>query len=136
MKIKKVIKKLKFILSIIFILIIGLLALWFIKSPTFEMDVNVVNGKLGVHSDSDSLIFGDINSGSSALRTMGLRALDKKIRVYFLPLGNISKYITINPKHFMLDAEERKVVEIECSIPTSVEDGNFSGTMKMLRLPF
>lgn len=134
---KKVKKVLKGVFNFTIISMVLLVAIWFWKSPSYPMQVKI-SDNLAVDSDNDSLEFGSVLKGSTNTREFGIRNVtDHDIKIYFLPIGGIRKFVKIDPDNSItLRKGESEHIQTIVDIPPSSEIGKeYTGSLKILRFP-
>ncbi len=119
--------------SIIFtiLLIIGLFLYINVKIIGFtEYDIDyVVGDHIGINLDEDSIHFGTGSAGMVLTRDITIGSdvdIDVKVK-----LSGID-YVTVEETEFLVLASEKRSLELIATIPPNLENGVYSGKLKII----
>ncbi len=93
-----------------------------------SLTVKIIPGLalLGLNADTDSLMFGAVSPGISAMRKIEIQhSKDAKVKV--LMEGELASWTTISPAEFNISPGEIKEVAFEVNVPGYALPGNYSG---------
>ena len=94
-------------------------------------------GKVGVNPTTESLDFGDLSRGTSAVRRVDLQnGTFMPVYVMIWKMGSISDLIDIDQNNFRLAPNSGTKIEFATYIPASAEiDGNYTGRVFLFKIP-
>jgi len=126
----------KLILPIAAGLIILLTALYFLfpaQTAEYQMDVKVQGPmKVGFNIDDDALHFGIVPPGSNAKRSLLIENNQGSRFVIITKTGPVANWVSISENYFILDPFTNKTVDFRVIVPSSAEQGNYTGSVKVL----
>jgi len=105
----------------------------------YKMTVNIVEGagKIGVNPTSESLDFGDLARGTSAVRRVNiLNGTFMPVYVMAFKTGDISDLVDIDRNNFKLSSDEEVKIEFATYVPASAEIGRvYNGRVYLFKIP-
>lgn len=127
-------------------IIIGLVVLVFLflfyvalDANKYSAQVRVIEGegKVGVNPTSESLDFGDLSLGTSAIRRVEIiNGTFMPMYVYVFEMGSISGLMNISKNNFTLAPNESTKIEFATYIPASaLIDEEYSGRVFIFKVP-
>ena len=105
----------------------------------YRAEVNVIagEGKIGVNPTQESLDFGDMSPGTTAVRRVDI-SNQTPVPVYLMifNLGSISDLMKLDRNFFTLYGGEKKKLEFLVYMPASAKvDSTLSGRVYILKIP-
>lgn len=94
-------------------------------------------GKTGVNPTSESLDFGDLSRGMSAVRRVDIEnGTAVPMYVAIIKTGDVNELVSVSENNFRLGPRSKKVVEFSTYIPASAEVGkNYTGRVYLFKIP-
>lgn len=110
-----------------------------VDANKFRATVHVVEGEsvIGVNPTTESLDFGDLSRGSSAVRRITLKNNTfMPVYVKVVKLGGIADLIDVDKDKFKLAAKQEVTIEFSLFMPASATiDSTYSGRVMIFRMP-
>lgn len=101
-----------------------------VEVSTVGMHVKI-DEVVGFNVDNSSLFFGTIPPGSSSKRDIALSGVDSS-RIYLIPTGGISNWVSFSENNFILKKEESINVSVMIKAPDNAGYGEYSGKLMIL----
>lgn len=105
----------------------------------FRATVHVVEGEsvIGVNPTTESLDFGDLSRGSSAIRRVTLKnGTAIPVFVKAITLGGIADLVDLDKNNFTLAPREEVTLEFSLFMPASAEsDKTYAGRVFIFKIP-
>ncbi|HEY4479720.1 MAG TPA: hypothetical protein VI981_05200 [Candidatus Paceibacterota bacterium] len=105
----------------------------------YRAEVRVIEGegKVGVNPTTESLDFGDLSRGTSAIRTVTIKNDSfTPLFVSIVQLGGISDLVKLNRNNFRLAKGEEQKIEFTLYMPASAEiDKQYTGRVFIFKIP-
>lgn len=126
---------------IIILLIIIFLALFYLAldANKYSAQVHVIEGvgKVGVNPTSESLDFGDLSPGTTAVRRVSLEnSTGFPIYVAVFRLGNINDLVKMDKNFFTLKGNDKTKIEFTSYMPASAPiDKTYTGRVYIFKVP-
>lgn len=122
-----------FLLILVLLIVISAVTFFYINKKVIgyaEYDVDYDVGKTaGFNLDADAIHFGTVYFGVSNSRNIVISTdRDAIIRMYLSGLDNI----WIDKNNFFLSANETETVKLTLEVPEGVEEGHYSGKLRIL----
>lgn len=123
------------------ILIILFLFIFYVvlDANKYRAMVNVISGegRTGINPTSESLDFGDLSRGMSAVRKVNIEnGTIVPMYVAIMKTGDVNELMTVSENNFRLDPRSKKVIEFSTYIPASAEIGkNYTGRVYLFKIP-
>jgi hypothetical protein len=125
--------KSKFILPIAVGLILIIVAVYFLypaQIAEYQMDVKVQKPmKIGFNIDDDALHFGIVPPGSNAVRSVVIENNQGSRFVVITKTGDFADWVSISENNFILEPLTDKKINFRVTIPSSAEQGNYTGSI-------
>lgn len=87
--------------------------------------------------DPERLDFGDLSQGTQGTTTLELENGSRiPLQVSIVATGSIRPFIRISDAFFVLKPGDEKEVEISAAIPTTAEPKEYSGRIRVVRVPW
>ena len=109
-----------------------------VSAEKYQAVVKVVEeeGTVGINPLADKLDFGDLSSGSSAVRYVSLENNGGfRIRILILKFGGISDLIKVSRNNFVLKPGEGEKLEFQLRMPPSATAESYSGWVYIFKIP-
>ena len=124
----------------IILIVIFLFAFYVVLDANkYKMMVNIVEGagKVGVNPTTESLDFGDLSRGTSAVRRVNIvNGTFMPVYVMAFKTGDISDLVDIDRNNFKLGSGEEAKIEFASYIPASAEIGRiYNGRVYLFKIP-
>ena len=105
-----------------------------VHTQEMPVSVNVVEKNVvGVNIDTDSLKFGSLSRGNSAIRDITIiNPFKKQVNVLISFEGGIADWISIPQNSFVLNAGERNKFPVTVAVPEDAEPGNYTSILKVV----
>lgn len=105
----------------------------------YSAEVNVIDGegRVGVNPTTESLDFGDLSRGSSAVRRVDIvNGTSIPVFVSVLKIGGIADLMKLDHNNFELGGGAQTQLEFTTYIPASAQVGdNYTGRVFIFRIP-
>jgi hypothetical protein len=105
----------------------------------YRAQVQVIEGegKVGVNPTTESLDFGDLSRGTSAVRRVSVsNGTRMPMYVMVWEFGSISDLMEIEPNYFRLKPGEERKIDFSTYIPASAEIGKgYRGRVYLFKVP-
>ncbi len=126
-----------FVIILVSLVLISSIATYFYVSyrvvdvKNLKMYLTVGNN-LGFNTDTNAIYFGTVPTGGSSSRTISIKnERCSKCLVKINSEGKISNFINVSNNNFFMNKGESKDVKIEVFVPDSLNEGNYTGTLKI-----
>lgn len=100
------------------------------KVESVEASVQIKNidsrTYLGLNTDTDSLKFGSVSSGTTVKRSINVQSSDEAL-VKVTMAGSLTAWTKISPAEFTLSAKENRMVFFDLNVPELIPEGNYTG---------
>lgn len=104
----------------------------------YKAQVLVIEGekKVGVNPTTESLDFGDLTGGASAVRYINLNAGGINTIIYVWKFGSIAELIELDDNNFVLKKDDKKRLELNLYMPPSAPIGTkYDGHVWIFKIP-
>lgn len=103
-----------------------------IRTDQTSMQVDfLIDNVSGFNVDTDAIHLGAIMPGSTGIRNITIRGNNINSLVYLYPAGNITKYVYLSDRIFVLKPNAEKQIIVSAHIPLDASYGNFTGTLEI-----
>jgi len=127
------------IIGVVLIIIFLFVFYIVLDANKYSAMVNVIEGegKVGVNPTAESLDFGDLSRGTSAIRRVDLQNNTfMPVYVGILKLGSISDLVDISKNNFKLRPGDKTKIEFLTYIPASAELNRiYTGRVYLFKIP-
>ncbi len=127
------------IIAAIFIVIFLFVFYVFLDANKYRAMAHVIagEGKVGINPLTDSLDFGDLSRGTSAVRRVDLKnGIAVPVYVIIWETGDLSDLMKESKNFFVLKPGTEEKVEFSTYIPASAEIGkNYTGRVYLFKIP-
>jgi hypothetical protein len=122
-------------LTLVVILCMAAILIYVIIVPAsveeLDMQIEVAN-YFGIKTDNDAVYFGAVTPGSTGKRDITIvHDLILPKRVVLAPQGELAEWVTFSEDSFWLGSDVPKVVTLYAHTPSTAENGNYSGLIKI-----